>query len=44
MKAYSTPEILIQPIEPADILTTSPSNCFVDGLGYDNENKMDWWG
>jgi len=44
MKPYETPEILIQPIAVADVLTNSPGDYFVEGSGSDDENVMNWWG
>ena len=43
MKKYSTPEILFQSVSPVDVLTWSPLAYFINGLGYDDETKLDWW-
>jgi len=45
MKAYQTPEILLNLISAQDVIATSAGNgLFVDGEGKDNNNVMDWWG
>lgn len=47
MKIYHTPTVLLQSIDPADIVTVSDLNgnpYFVNGQGADDSNVMFWEG